>query len=282
MSASKVWLISGANSGLGLALAKYVHEQGHKVIATARSLSKLPAELNNGKTTKGLELDLDWPDARIQDAGRAAWRLFGHIDVVANNAGYSLTGPVETLKADDVLAQFRGNVFGHLSLIQGLLPLLRERNSGTIFNLSSIAGVAGNPPFGAYNASKAALEALTEALAKEVAPFGIRAYIVEPGYFPTNFLSTAVATEDLTEEQRTLYPQYAGIAKTYASRATTIGDPRKLAARLIEIVETPLRDEWVRIPLGGDCGKRFLAKLELVRENVEGTRALWESTNVRP
>ncbi|KZV94271.1 NAD(P)-binding protein [Exidia glandulosa HHB12029] len=277
---SKIWLITGANSGLGLALAKYVLAKGCKVVVTARDTAKLPSSLS---AAKAIALDLNWPDERIKAAGVEAWKAYGHIDVVANNAGYSLTGPVEILRADDIQAQFKSNVFGQLSLIQALIPLMRERGSGIFYNFSSIAGFAGNSPFGAYNASKAALEAFTEALTKEIVPFGLRAYIVEPGFFPTNFLTMAKSTEN--EAFKTLYPQFEGITEKYHAihvKDGQVGDVDKLSARLYEVSEKPLAEGWTRIPLGPDCGQRLLAKLDVIRENVEGTKEIWSSTDLSP
>ncbi|KAH7101106.1 NAD(P)-binding protein [Auriculariales sp. MPI-PUGE-AT-0066] len=275
------WLITGANSGLGLALAKYVLAQGAKVIATARDVSRLPQELS---AATPLALNLDWSDEKIKSTILDAWKTHGPFDVVANNAGYSLTGPVEVLSANDIEAQFKTNLFSQISVIQALIPVMRERKSGTFFNFSSVAGMAGNPPFSAYNASKAALEAFTEALAKEVAPFGLRAYIVEPGFFPTSFLATAHSTTNHEATDR-LYPQFTGITQRYHDirvKDGQVGDVDKLAKVVFDVGSQPslLKEGWVRLPVGPDSGKRILAKLESIQENVEGTRALWESTDL--
>ncbi|KIY45559.1 NAD(P)-binding protein [Fistulina hepatica ATCC 64428] len=284
MSEPKVWLITGANSGLGLALAQYVLAQGHKVIAGARNPSKIPASL---KEAAPLEIDMNWPDSRIKEAGALAWKLYGHVDVLVNNAGYSLTGVTEVLKAEDVEMQFKTNVFGALSLTQALIPLMREVRSGVIFNLSSVAGFAGSPPFAAYNASKAALEAFTEATAVEVARFGIKAYIVEPGYFPTNFLSVAASTDVPSQVTQKFYPEYVNTAPAYFAahvKSGQFGDAEKASARLFEIATgaspVKIEDTWRRIPLGPDCGKRVLAKIKLLQENVEGLEPVWTSTDM--
>ncbi|KZV86825.1 NAD(P)-binding protein [Exidia glandulosa HHB12029] len=277
---SKIWLVTGANSGIGLALATYLLAQGCKVVATARNVEKLPSEL---REAKAVALDLSWSDERIKAAGVEAWDAYGHIDVVANNAGQGLHGPVELLRVADVVKLFQSNVFGQLSLIQALIPLMREHGSGTFFNFSSIAGIDGPVSFSAYNASKAAFESFTEALAKEIAPFGLRAYIVEPGFFPTNWFTSTEGTEDPTVKQ--LYPQAVGATSRLVAQHVKegqMGDVEQLAARLYEVSEKPLKEEWIRIPLGPDCGEGILAKVELVRENVEGTREIWSSTDLSP
>ncbi|KAL1750180.1 hypothetical protein FB107DRAFT_224330 [Schizophyllum commune] len=283
MSASKVWLITGANSGLGLAIAKYVSSQGQQVIACARDTSRIPQSLASATTT--YQLDLNWPAAKIKAAVADAEKLHGRIDILLNNAGYCVTGPVEELDPKDIEAQFRTNVFGQISAIQGVLPTMKRQKSGHILNISSIAGFAGGPPFAAYNASKAALDAFTEALATEVAKFGITAITVAPGYFPTNFLTTASLTEKLPD--KTEYPEYAGVTAKYAEvhrRDKQVGDASLAAARLFEIVNgtgsVTWKPEWRRLPLGPDSGKRTLAKLEQIRQNVEGLVPVWSSTDM--
>lgn len=278
-AASKVWLITGANSGLGLAIAEYVLGKGHQVIVSARDITKLPASL---KTASVLPLDLNWPDSRIKEAATTAWGIHGHVDVLVNNAGYCLTGPVETLTADDIQSQFKTNVFGPISLIQAFIPLMREVHSGWILNFTSIAGFDGFPPFDAYNASKAALDAFTDSLAQEVSKFGITVHSVSPGYFPTNLLANASNTFSASS---TLYSEYDGMTKLYHEKQVQIGqlgDAEKLSARLFEIVtgEVKLDQSWTRIPLGSDCGTRMLKKLGQLRENVEGTEKIWNSTDM--
>ncbi|KAK0484731.1 hypothetical protein IW261DRAFT_1458374 [Armillaria novae-zelandiae] len=278
--ASKVWLITGANSGLGLAIAEYVLGKGHQVIACARDTTKLPASL---KTASVLPLDLNWPDSRIKEAATTAWAIYGRVDVLVNNAGYCLTGPVETLLADDIQSQFKTNVFGPISLIQAFIPLMREVHSGWILNFSSIAGFDGYPPFDAYNASKAALDGFTDSLAQEVSKFGITVRSVAPGYFPTNLLTNAFSTS--SPALSTMYPEYDVLTKVYHEKYVQdgqVGDPEKLSVRLFEIVtgEVKLDQSWTRIPLGSDCGTRMLKKLGQLRENVEGTETIWNSTDM--
>ncbi|KAH8827872.1 NAD-P-binding protein [Flagelloscypha sp. PMI_526] len=239
------WVITGANSGLGLALAQYVLSRGDKVIAAVRDVSKVPQSLS---TALAVKLDVSATHAEIADSVQEILRQHGKIDVLVNNAGYCLTGPVEELHPSSIQAQFQTNVFGAISMIQALLPSFREQKSGWILNFSSIAGFAGGPGFGAYNASKAALE-------------------VEPGFFPTNFLSTATANKVPDAEVTGHYTdhsqgyraseRYHGIHLDDGQ----VGDPAILAQRVFEVVhrEGPARElfsgekRWTRIPIGVDC-----------------------------
>ncbi|TFY82003.1 hypothetical protein EWM64_g2004 [Hericium alpestre] len=289
--ASKIWLITGANSGLGLALAQHVLSQGDKVIAAARSASKIPASL---KGAHAFTLDPSGPDEEVKAAAVNALTVYGRVDVVVNNAGYSLTGPVEELSMKDIKDSFQTLVCGPVSIIQALLPSMRAQQSGHIVNLSSIAGFAGGPGFGAYNASKAALEKFSEALGPELAPFNIRVTIVEPGFFPTNFLVTAKSTQKATSSVYTRPEQGAGAAENYEPRmlaAKQVGDKNAAAARIYEFVRgTGLaqglvegqggKRDWVRLPLGSDAGTRIRAKLASVGENVDAYEKIWRSTDV--
>ncbi|KAJ7162101.1 NAD-P-binding protein [Mycena filopes] len=289
MASPRTWLITGANSGLGLALAEYVLEQGDQVIAAVRRPSAIPDSI---KAAKPLLLDLNASDAEIKRAGAEALGIYGQIDVLVNNAGYCLTGYTEELDDADIKTEFQANFFGAVSLTQALLPAFRAQKSGHILNLSSVAALAGGAPFAMYNASKAALDAMTEALSVELAPFNIRVLIIEPGYFPTNFLATAGANGVRPERVTGAYPDTAEVPTQYAARhlqSRQVGDLGKAAARLFEVVSGTGaakefveggRREFVRVLLGPDCGNRMRAKLGLMVENVEATQAIWSSTDM--
>ncbi|KAJ7121352.1 NAD-P-binding protein [Mycena crocata] len=286
---SRIWLITGANSGLGLSLAGHVLSQGDKVIAAVRKLSSIPDTI---QAAKPLLLDLNASDSEIKRAGAEALKIYGRIDVLVNNAGYCLTGYTEELDDTDIKSQFQTNFFGAISLTQSLLPTFRAQKSGHILNLSSVAALAGGAPFSMYNASKAALEAATEALSVELAPFNIRVLIIEPGYFPTNFLNTAGENGVRSERATGAYPDIAKAPSQYAANhiaSKQVGDLSKAAARLFEVVSgTGLaknfvegnRREFVRVLLGPDCGKRIRAKIQLLAENVEVTEGIWSSTDM--
>ncbi|GBE84247.1 NAD-P-binding protein [Sparassis latifolia] len=287
---SKVWLITGASSGIGLAIAKYVLSQGDKVIVTVRSLSKLPEEL---KGTEALALDLNASDDEIRKVGEAALKIYGHIDVLINNAGYGLAGPVEELKMEDIRTQFQTNVFSVIALTQVLLPHFRARKSGHIINISTVSAYWNYPSWGAYSASKAAIDAFSETLSYELEPYGIRVLVFFPGYFPTKFFSQPRAAEvDSTV--------YTDPMQGYQSRSAIpkgryeggqIGDVDKFAQRTYEIVHgTGLAEglvegqggkrSWMRVPLGSDCSELMLQKMDSVKENIVAVERITRSTDV--
>ena len=183
-------LVTGCSSGFGKLTALLFARHGHTVFATMRDTSRAgPMEAMAAE--EGLDvrvLPLDVTDVASVDAAIAD---AGPLDVVVNNAGIELRGPIEELADDEVLAQFDTNVFGVIRVVRAVLPGMRERGSGVIVNVSSIAGLVARPFAGAYSASKHALEAISESLHHEVRPFGIRIAVVEPGQFETDLLANA-------------------------------------------------------------------------------------------
>ena len=184
----KRWLITGISSGIGAALAKAVLAQGDHVVGVARNLEALSAFETAG-AGRATAIVADMSDAaqvaRLAEEALAA----GPVDILVNNAGQSLFGAVEEVDLNDARGLFEVNLFGPWALTQALLPHFRSRRSGTIVQISSGCGLSGTPGLGAYCASKFALEGLTETLALEVAAFGIRAMLVEPGAIATRFIS---------------------------------------------------------------------------------------------
>src|SRR6201996_490738 len=190
MTSSKVWFITGASRGFGRVWSEAALKRGDKVVATARN----PEALNELVTAYGdavlaLPLDVTDRDAVFEAIGQAH-RHFGRLDVILSNAGYGYMGAIEELEPAQAKANFDTNVFGTLSVIQAALPILRAQAGGHILTVSSIGGVIGFPTGGAYTATKFAIEAMSEALAAEVAPFRIRVTIIEPGSFSTEFRSS--------------------------------------------------------------------------------------------
>ncbi|MGW4214461.1 SDR family NAD(P)-dependent oxidoreductase [Lentzea sp. NPDC004789] len=190
---SKTWFITGASRGFGRAWTTAALKRGDRVAATARDTSTL-AELAGrfGDALLPIELNVDDRAAGMA-AVRAAHRHFGRLDVVVNNAGYGHFGTVEELTEDEVRAQMETNFFGAVWITQAALPLLREQGGGHIVQVSSIGGVLAFPSLGVYNASKWALEGLTEALAQEVAAFGIKTTLIEPSGFATEWATASAA-----------------------------------------------------------------------------------------
>jgi NAD(P)-dependent dehydrogenase (short-subunit alcohol dehydrogenase family) len=180
---SKVWLITGCSSGFGRILAEMALARGDRVIATARKIEPL-ADLGAGSAGQLLTLALDVTDpASIAAVMAQAEAAFGRVDVLVNNAGFGLVGAVEELQPNEYRPMFETNLFGLIEVTRGALPLMRRHGGARIVNLSSVGGFTGRQGFGLYNASKFAVEGLSEALAEEVAPFGIKVIIVEPGPF---------------------------------------------------------------------------------------------------
>ncbi|HET6708442.1 SDR family oxidoreductase [Amycolatopsis sp.] len=236
---SRVWFSTGTSRGFGRIWAEAALGRGDRVVATARDVAALD-DLADRYGEAVLPLPLDVTDKpAVARAVKTAHAHFGRIDVVVNNAGYGLFGTTEEVTEEQARAQFETNVFGALWVTQAVLPYLREQGSGHILQVSSIGGLRGFPLLGIYNASKWALEGMSEALAAEVAGFGIKVTLVEPAGYATDWGgSSAVRTESL--------PAYDGLREQMAAywSGTTPGDPQATAEAVLKVVdaqEPPLR-----------------------------------------
>ncbi len=185
---SKVVLITGCSTGIGRDLTARLSESGYAVVATARD----PETMSSLKASLKLPLDVTQVDS-VRSAVECTLRRFGRIDVLVNNAGYAIRGAIEETSERQVQEMLDANVFGVMRLIRAVVPSMREQKAGCIINVSSIAGKRSTPANGAYSASKFALEALSDALRLELAPFGIRVAVIEPGSIQTHFMTTAIA-----------------------------------------------------------------------------------------
>jgi NAD(P)-dependent dehydrogenase (short-subunit alcohol dehydrogenase family) len=183
--------ITGCSSGFGLLIALKFARAGDRVVATMRTPSKAPTELTGAIERERLPIRLDRLDVLDPASIDAAVRAAGEIDVLVNNAGIELRSSIEDATDDDVEKQFDTNVFGTLRVMRAVLPQMRARKRGTIVNLSSVAGIVARPFGGLYSATKHALEAITEALHFEAAPFGVRVVLIEPGAYETRLLTNA-------------------------------------------------------------------------------------------
>ncbi|MFF3573305.1 SDR family oxidoreductase [Nocardia jiangxiensis] len=244
---SKVWLITGASRGFGRQFALAALGRGDRVVATARdveTLHDLKAEYGNAL----VPLTLDVTDkSAAADVVATAVDGFGQLDVVVNNAGYGLFGAVEELSEDDIRAQMETNFFGALWVTQAALPQLRRQKSGHIVQISTIGGVAAFPRLGGYHASKWALEGMSEALAQEVAPFGIKVTLVEPGGYATDWAGSSAAHAAPIEAYEGLHAQMAA-----GSGRALSGDPEAAGPALLQIVDAekpPLRVFFGTMPL---------------------------------
>ena len=239
--ATKVWFITGASKGFGREWTIAALERGDKVAATARSTDTLDDLVQKyGDAILPLQLDVNDHDADFA-AVKAAHDRFGRLDVVVNNAGYGQFGMVEELSEQEVRDQLETNLFGAIWVTQAALPYLREQKSGHILQVSSIGGISAFPIVGAYHASKWALEGISQALAQEVADFGIHVTLIEPGGFSTDWSgpSSKRATElSAYDETRTK------VMQSRQQRNAAPGDPAASAAAVLKLVdsdEPPLR-----------------------------------------
>jgi NAD(P)-dependent dehydrogenase (short-subunit alcohol dehydrogenase family) len=236
---SKIWFITGSSRGFGRQFAEAALQRGDKVAATARNTDSLK-DLVAAHGEAILALTLDVTDkAAATEAVQRAHAHFGRLDVVVNNAGYGLFGTVEELTEQQVRDQMETNFFGTLWVTQAALPLLREQGSGHIVQISTIGGVTTFPNLGGYHASKWALEGLTESLAQEVAAFGIKVTLVEPGGFATDWSGASASFAEPL-------PAYDGVRAAVAEgwRDMKIGDPTAAGPALLKVVDAdtpPLR-----------------------------------------
>jgi NAD(P)-dependent dehydrogenase (short-subunit alcohol dehydrogenase family) len=270
------WLITGCSTGLGRAFAQAALEHGHNVVVTARDVTKVQ-DIADGSpdTTLALALDVT-DDAQVTAAVRAAEQRFGGVDVLVNNAGYGYRAAVEEGDDEDVRKLFETHVFGTVRTIKAVLPGMRARRSGTIVNLSSIGARISPEGSGYYSAVKAAIEALTLSLRKEVAPLGITATVVEPGGFRTDF-----AGRSLTQSAEPIadYADTAGKRRKEhgTGHGTQPGDPAKAAAALLEAVESD--DSPYMLLLGNDASDAFRAALDLLRKDIDTWEHVSRSTD---
>nr|POE71974.1 putative oxidoreductase [Quercus suber] len=279
------WLITGCSGGLGKAIALHALKDGHAVAATVRGRGKSADAVTELEAAGAKVVELDVTNAAsIPGAIREAERgLGGSVDVLVNNAGYSLLGAAEDMTDEEISRQFETNIFGPARLIRSLLPTMRERKTGTIVNVSSIAGQDGLPSCSMYAGSKFALEGYSEALAREVEPFGISVLIVEPGAFRTNFFSGIQVTSTGVSAPYTPGPVQDVFDHFDEIRGTQKGDPVKGAARIVEVVTGEglaggLKGKILRLPLGDDCVERMEEKLKKVQADIDAAREAASST----
>ena len=246
---SQVWFITGASSGFGQAFAMHALDRGFAVVATARDSARLDALVRQAPSrVLALPLDVTRPE-QVQPAIEAALARFGRIDVLVNNAGYGIVGAVEETSTEELRAVMETMFFGAVAVTRAALPALRAQGQGAIVNISSMGGQMSVAGFGAYSAAKFALEGLSEALAQELAPFGIKVLIVEPGAFRTDFAGGALRHMPELPAYRAIVGPTHDFAR--GMHATQDGDPRKAAAAIeaaLAASDTPLR-----LQLGADA-----------------------------
>ena len=274
----RVWLITGCSTGIGREIARAVLARGERAAVTARKPDAV-ADLVADHPGRALALALDVTDrAQIAAAVAATERAFGAIDMLVNNAGYGYMAALEEGEDAEVRKLFDTNYFGVVDLIKAVLPGMRARKRGHVINMSSMTGLVTNPPNIYYSCTKYALEALTEGLAKEVAPFGIRVTAIEPGAFRTDWATRSM------QESATSMPEYA---ETVGARKQLIklagdklpGDPRRIADAVLMISE--LEEPPLHLLLGRDVLAAFRQKLADWQASIDKWESVSRDVNFR-
>lgn len=275
-----VWFITGGNSGFGLSLTRLALSKGHKVIATARSLSKFPADLKDNANADLLELQVTAPGAEISKVIDEAAAKHGRIDVLVNNAGYGHMGAVEETSEAEARYQLDVNFFGVFNLTRAVIPHMRKQSSGVIVQISSGVGILGGHGGPVYSASKQAVEGLSESMASELKPFGIRVHIVEPGIFRTDFLAP-IAKGDNVSQGKDGYLDIGSILS--GLNGVQPGDPELGVQRIFEVVTgTGLGaglESQLRVPLGSDVYGMLETKIAMLNETAKKFKEVAYSTD---
>ncbi|MBD8555266.1 SDR family oxidoreductase [Rhizobium sp. CFBP 8762] len=232
---SNVWFITGAGSGIGAATARAALAAGNRVVATGRNTDKVRKALEDVAGDNLVVIELDVTDeAQAHKAASRAVDAFGRIDVLVNNAGYSLLGNFEDMRTSDIQEQMQTNFFGVVNVMRAVLPVMRTQRAGRIINISSVAGVIGIRHCAAYGAAKFAVEGLTFSVAEEVAQFGIKLTVVSPGFFRTNLLDAGnVRYVPNTLEDYASEPSAEAAYSAYDGQQT--GNPAALGHVLVRL-----------------------------------------------
>ena len=277
MGNKKVWFVTGASKGLGLTLVKKLLSRGYHVAATSRNINDLSSAVGEFESFLPISVDL-MNESSVESAISQTISKFGSLDVVVNNAGYGMLGALEELSDQESRENFDVNVFGSLNVIRKALPQMRRQQSGHIFNISSIGGFSGNfPGFGIYCATKFAVAGFTESLAAEVKSLGIKATVVEPGYFRTEFLisgSFAIPKNPIDAYKEVRESQ---IAHQEQINNNQPGDPAKAADVMIAAAES--ENSPLHLFLGPDAYQVANSKIADVQQDMENWKALATSTN---
>lgn len=277
MEEKKVWLVTGASKGLGLSLVKKLLNEGRKVAATSRTVESLEKEV--GASANFLPLGVNVTDEQsVRNAILKAIETFGGIDVVVNNAGYIQFGTLEELSDGEVRQNFDTNVFGALNVIRSVMPHFRNKKSGHIINISSIAGLIGTfPGCGIYSATKFALVGLTESLSVEAKEFGVKATIVYPGYFRTNFLDKGSLS--LPRNPVADYTSARNSEQWHETEMNgkQLGNPDKAAVAFIQLAES--ENPPLHFFMGSDAFGMAYNKIEVLQNELAANETLGKSTD---
>ena len=275
--AQKVWMITGASRGLGAEVAKAALAAGEKVIATGRGRDGLDYSSDKDALFP-VEMDVT-NEAQVAAGVRDGVSQYGRIDVLVNNAGFGMLGAIEETPAEDVERIYRTNVFGLLNVIRAVLPTMRQQKAGHIINFSSLGGFRASAGWGVYCSTKFAVEGITEALHDELAPLGVHATVVEPGFFRTDFMDNRSLAR--TRQQIADYAETVGKTRIFAVEKNhqQPGDPKKLAQALLQLVNAA--NPPLRLPLGTDALERIAQKNAFVSQEMATWLSLSESTDFK-
>ena len=271
MTEEKVWLITGAGRGLGVHIAKAALAAGHAVVATGRDPAKVAAAVGDHDKLLAIKLDVTRPQD-AQAAVDAAVARFGRIDILVNNAGNFFAGFFEELEPEQVRHQIETLLFGPMNVTRAVLPVMRKRRSGLLLTLSSTAGIAGQMFCTAYAAAKFGIEGWMESLTPEIAPFGIRTMLVEPGFFRTELLTNESTTyaeptiDDYAERTKEIVAAWKSVDGKQA------GDPAKLADALVKLVA--LKEPPTRFAAGADAVQTLEDKANTLLAQAHAHREL--------
>lgn len=277
MNTKKVWLVTGASKGLGLALVKALLNKGYRVAGTSRTLASVTNAVEASENFLPLQMDL-LDKTSVGNGIAATVQAFGRVDVIVNNAGYGQLGTLEELSDAEARQNFDTNVFGALNVIRAAMPQLREQQSGYIMNVSSIGGLTGNfPGWGIYCATKFAMAGFTESLSAEAAEFGVSATVIYPGYFRTNFLESGSLT--LPQQPIAAYATARASEQQHKEQITgnQPGDPDKAAQVFIELAE--MQKPPLHFVMGSDAKAMAQKKIEALQAELEAYKALSVSTD---
>ncbi|WP_025762223.1 SDR family oxidoreductase [Dyadobacter tibetensis] len=277
MNTKKVWFVTGASKGLGLTLAKSLLKNGYRVAATSRNKQALMDTIGP-KSSHFLPINMDLTKNNdVREAIEATVLHFGQIDVIVNNAGYSQIGTLEELSDEEVMTNFRVNVFGSLHVIRNAAVYLRKQQSGHIFNIASIGGYTGNfAGFGIYCSTKFAVAGFTEALAEEMKLFQVKTTLVYPGYFRTNFLAEGSIQTPANPMQEYKSARELEQAHLNEINGNQPNDPEKAADVLMALSQQ--ENPPVHFFMGEDAYHYARLKIETIQKEMDAHRHLGLST----
>lgn len=276
MTNKKTWFVTGASKGLGLSLVKKLLSTGNQVAATTRNTTVLLDALKEERTDNLLALSVDLTDD--QSVGEAIGQTldrFGQLDVIVNNAGYSLVGSMEEMTDQEFRQTVDVNLFGPVNVIRAAMPHLRTQGSGHFINISSNAGYVGFANAASYNAAKFALIGISEALAEEVKPFGIKVTVVAPGQFRTNFMDQGSMM--FAKNKIDVYGLDKAEAMWRSYSGSQAGDPEKLVNVLMAIADSPAPP--LHLLLGSDTYQLIMEKRQQEKQEIEDWKSVTLSTD---